>query len=1008
MKQKKEARVGAERSVTHFLMIPMLGLLAMEIFLLMGSILLSGVITRLRENSDQMLLQQVENRRNYVENDMLSTWSDLTMLRGEINATASAMVEDGSLNLDLLGPNGSKAGGDQLLTEIAPELISTLYGKRLSGIFVILNTQELSSDFSWEDASFSGLCIRDMDPSAPQSERNADLLLVRSPVKVVRSLHLSTSFDWRPRYTFPSGAGYDFFLQPFQTAWDAAGTLPPQYCGYWSQQPYCLADSNTSSVSYSQPLILNDGTVYGVLGVELQTDYLKDQLPAGELQGGGTGSYLLAVGRDGTYTPLLASGPLSDQMPKTLTIETRKDGRSSFVYGGRRYSAALSDLHQYGNNTPFADESWVLIGAVGVTNLYHFSNYVWTLLTVIALVTLLFGMMGCVFISRSLANPIRRLAERVAEARKSLTDIPDLPATGIREIDQFSGAIVSLSRSVMESSTRMLRIIDMASVELGGFEYRGNESIFVTANFFPMLGVENVDETVMTREKFGRLLKDLDSKLISKSAGKNSRLYKITENGEVRYIRVSIRQDGNCMAGLAENATAATLERMRIEHERDYDLLTGIYNRRAFCRMADDLFMSPAQLGMAALLMIDLDNLKSVNDRFGHDFGDQYIRCAGQCFLHAAPAGTLVARQSGDEFYLFFYGYPNQRAIRQKINRLLEAARQESIDLPNGTRQYLGISGGVAWYPADSQDLGQLMKFADFAMYQVKHSRKNDVAEFKLNEYHRAVDSTESRQEFQEILNEGRINYYFQPIADARTGKIRAYEALMRVDALTLKGPEQILRIARKENRLADIERITWFKAAEAFQHLLEQGKALPDAMLFINSIANQALTARSAEEFHRRFSALQPRIVAEIVEADCMDSDCTRAKRNVPGFSGMFALDDYGSGYNSEKNLLELSPAFTKIDISIIRSIDASRDRQEIVSNMVTYAHQRNMQVVAEGVETPRELETVIDLGVDLIQGFFISRPVAVPPMEITAEALELIRGKAAEKAADSARNAE
>ncbi len=138
------------------------------------------------------------------------------------------------------------------------------------------------------------------------------------------------------------------------------------------------------------------------------------------------------------------------------------------------------------------------------------------------------------------------------------------------------------------------------------------------------------------------------------------------------------------------------------------------------------------------------------------------------------------------------------------------------------------------------------------------------------------------------------------------------------------------------------------------------------------------------------------------------MDPDCTRAKRNVPGFSGMFALDDYGSGYNSEKNLLELSPAFTKIDISIIRSIDASRDRQEIVSNMVTYAHQRNMQVVAEGVETPRELETVIDLGVDLIQGFFISRPVAVPPMEITAEALELIRGKAAEKAADSSRNAE
>lgn len=994
MKLNKAARPDAERSVSRFLILPMLGLLAMEIALLMGSILISGVFPQLRENSDQMLLQQVENRRDYLENAMVFSWSNISSLRETINTTASDMVRDGSLDMDSLGPNGSGPGGDELLTRIVPDLISTLYGRRLSGIFVILNTRELSDDFKWENASFSGICIRDMDPSSPQSARNADLLLVRAPVDVVRSLHLSTSSDWKSQYTFRSSSGRDFFQQPFQTAWNAAGGLSAQYCGYWSEQPYRLEGSDTTSIAYSQPLMLSNGTVYGVLGVELQTDYLSRQLPAGELYKD-AGSYILATSSGGVYKPVLANGALSAQTTETLTVDTRKDSSVSFESDGRKYSAAVRPLRLYSNNAPFSGAGWVLIGAAAEKDLYYFSDYMRTLLTVIALVTILFGASGSAVISRSLADPIKNLADRVAEARKSHTGIPDLPATGIREIDQFSKAIVSLSRSVMESSTRMLRIIDMASVELGGFEYRSGEPIFVTANFFPMLGIKDVDAAGMTHEQFGRLLGQLDSNLVSKSAKRDSRLYKIKDGGSVRYIRVSIRKDNGCLVGLAENATAATLERLRIEHERDYDLLTGIYNRRAFCRMADDLFMSPEQLGTTALLMIDLDNLKGINDRFGHDSGDQYIRCAGQCFLHAVPTETLVARQSGDEFYLLFYGYSDQSEIRCKINRLLDAVRQEFVVLPDGLRQYLSISGGIAWYPRDSRDIGELMRYADFAMYQVKHAKKNDVAEFDPEQYHQASDSSECRQEFQRILDGERLTYHFQPIADAHTGNIRAYEALMRVDATTLKGPEQILNIARREGRLGDIERMTWFKSAEIFQNLLDQGRVAPDVLLFVNSIASQALTSRSAAEFHQRFSSLQPRIVTEILEAEDMDNACTRAKREAPGFSGMFALDDYGSGYNSEKNLLELAPAFTKIDISIIRSIDASRDRQEIVSNMVAYAHQRDMQVIAEGVETPRELETVIDLGVDLIQGYFLGRPAAIPPMEITPEALELIRAK-------------
>ena len=162
------------------------------------------------------------------------------------------------------------------------------------------------------------------------------------------------------------------------------------------------------------------------------------------------------------------------------------------------------------------------------------------------------------------------------------------------------------------------------------------------------------------------------------------------------------------------------------------------------------------------------------------------------------------------------------------------------------------------------------------------------------------------------------------------------------------------------------------------------------DALLFINSIANVSLTNEDVEEYAQRYPELLKRLVVEITEQEDLDRACLERKRNVPGFSGSFALDDYGSGYSNELNLLELSPRYIKIDISIVRGIDTDRDKQQIVSNIVAYAHARSMQLIAEGIETEAQLRTVIGLGVDLLQGYYLSRPAAVPaPIAPAAQAV-------------------
>lgn len=442
--------------------------------------------------------------------------------------------------------------------------------------------------------------------------------------------------------------------------------------------------------------------------------------------------------------------------------------------------------------------------------------------------------------------------------------------------------------------------------------------------------------------------------------------------------------------GLAEDMTTTVLEQQRIEHERDYDTLTGLYRRRAFDRACDALFQQPEKLGCAALLMMDLDNLKQINDTYGHDWGDQYIRQTGQCFAANTPANTICSRLSGDEFLIFFYGYQDQAQLRAQLE-LLSAALQRSVSiLPNGKQLHISISGGIAWYPTDGHDLLTLKKYADFAMYQVKHSHKGRMCDFDIGSYHQEAYAAQTQQDFELLLQEELVSYHFQPIYSARSGRVAAYEALMRVDLPTLHSPAQVMQLAHETGRLYEIERITVFHSSEIFQRMQAQGLLQSDALLFINSIANVSLTVEDVEEYAQRYPELLKRLVVEITEQEDLDRACLERKRNVPGFSGSFALDDYGSGYSNELNLLELSPRYIKIDISIVRGIDTDRDKQQIVSNIVAYAHARSMQLIAEGIETEAQLRTVIGLGVDLLQGYYLSRPAAVPaPIAPAAQAV-------------------
>lgn len=546
---------------------------------------------------------------------------------------------------------------------------------------------------------------------------------------------------------------------------------------------------------------------------------------------------------------------------------------------------------------------------------------------------------------------------------------------------------------MLNTSTKFLWIMEMASVEIGGYELRFDTgSVFYTENFFSILGIPLSAELPMNIEKFREILKEYTEKNLYKTKSGSTKLYciRIPEKG-VRYVRMEVKNENWVQIGLVEDVTVSMRERLRIEHERDYDTLTGLYNRRAFKRESESIFGRRKKIRHAAFIMLDLDNLKYINDTFGHDWGDEYIRQAGMCLEEGTPKGTLCAHISGDEFNILFYGYESQNAIREEISKLQREISSRIIRLPDGQEFHLSISGGIAWYPEDSNSLGVMRKHADFATYQVKQTDKGRIAEFDQKAYEEKYRDSQIRKEFHRFVKEELVTYYFQPIISAKTGKIEAYEALMRANLPILKRPDVVMKIAREEGALREIERMTMFRATEAFADLREKKRIKGDALLFINSIASQHMAAKDEIEFNNRYAELQKQIVIEITEEESIDYHALETKKNALGFEGAFALDDYGSGYSNEKSLLDLAPKYIKVDLSIIRDIDTDPDKQQIVENIVAYAHKRDMKIVAEGLETPEEIQKVLELEVDLLQGFYLARPEPVPG-NINEDALKII----------------
>ncbi len=298
------------------------------------------------------------------------------------------------------------------------------------------------------------------------------------------------------------------------------------------------------------------------------------------------------------------------------------------------------------------------------------------------------------------------------------------------EFSELSNHINAMVNSLLASTQKMSYVLDRAEINIGVYEYSaGMARVRFTERVPRILGIEGQEHhrAWMNREDFQQCVEALKAQPFEEEDG----VYRQETAGGTRYIKLEEMHDDNGIMGILMDVTEDVNRRLAIESERDIDPLTGILNRRGMDNTLSRLYEEKTAVGHCAVVMIDADGLKQVNDTYGHDSGDLYIRGIAQAltrFGEEACERCAVSRNGGDEFVMFLYGYSDQEALMDSIRALLSRQDAGRVALANGVRVPLRYSVGYALSAGENDYYGDLFKAADERMYENKRQRKRQRA----------------------------------------------------------------------------------------------------------------------------------------------------------------------------------------------------------------------------------------------------------------------------------------
>lgn len=426
-----------------------------------------------------------------------------------------------------------------------------------------------------------------------------------------------------------------------------------------------------------------------------------------------------------------------------------------------------------------------------------------------------------------------------------------------------------------------------------------------------------------------------------------------------------------------------------IWNQANFDPLTNLPNRNLFLQKLEHEIRSCDRSNLSlALLYIDLDRFKDVNDSLGHDMGDLLLIEISSRLKKTIREIDTVSRLSGDEFTVILGQINDQLSVQPVCQQILDVLA-EPYQLDN-EKVFLTASIGVTFYPGDSKKIEVLQRNGDQAMYAAKSEGRNRYHFFTSELQQRALRKRKMIKDLREAMQQQQFEIYYQPIIDLQSGMLNKAEALLRWHhpESGLVSPSVFIPIAEESGLISDIGNWVFYTATEQVSRWREQFDI--DFQVSINTSPLQWIDKAAA--MSEWFSHLQQAgisgqaIAVEITEGLLMDArdQITNRLLDFHDAEIQISIDDFGTGYSSLSYLKQFDIDYLKIDQSFVRNLDYDQNDLALCEAIIVMAHKLGIKVIAEGVETDTQDQILKDFACDFAQGYFYSKPVPVRNFEM------------------------
>ena len=425
---------------------------------------------------------------------------------------------------------------------------------------------------------------------------------------------------------------------------------------------------------------------------------------------------------------------------------------------------------------------------------------------------------------------------------------------------------------------------------------------------------------------------------------------------------------------------------LRMQRQASYDELTGLPNRHMFVdRLKAEIARADRTGGNVALLFIDLDHFKEVNDTLGHEYGDKLLMKASQRIQQCVRESDTVARLGGDEFVAILPDVAEMAhlgRVAQSIVYMMTAPFQ----LDDHTA-FVSASIGIASYPADADSITSFVSAADRAMYVAKERGRNGFSFFTPSMQQKVQQRLTLANDLRDAIMKEQLHIFLQPIVDISSGHIVKAEALIRWKHPQhgMVPPDKFIPIAEEMGLIHDIGNWVFHQAVQAMQGWLKFRTADNGCcQISINMSARQFVHGDVGGAWIKHLDAMHVsarHLVIEITESLLLgdEADIMSKLDRFRDVGMQIALDDFGTGYSAMAYLKKFHIDYLKIDRSFVRDLETDPNDRAIAEAIVVMAHKLGLKTIAEGVETEQQKAMLAEVGCDYVQGYFYARPMPV-----------------------------